>query len=342
MRNQRSPRVLFSGLVGIGTLATWTLLGAPTVGPKPGGALPKPTPAPILKLPANAQQAKVKLVPNLPNAPKTSRTPGQPWLTRAFGTKCIIGGECLIFGAELGTRASGQKTPAGMYLSYYPKAGGSITDNKLEPTNWTPTVLGFKPPSGMNPGLRYTVLVRNAQGKAISNSVDLDVVALPNPRTTPDFDGDGTPSVEAGGTDCDDFNKDRAPARTEKADANDIDEDCNPTTYGRRDDDNDGAPDARACNVGITGAGMDRKAVWYCGSDCDDSLSAVKPDAMLCDTRDTSVIFVCTTKPSWTVDPRDSPGSDGWLPPYTCESIAPGARCLQQPNRLGVCQVGAP
>jgi hypothetical protein len=76
-------------------------------------------------------------------------------------------------------------------------------------------------------------------------------VALPNPRTTPDFDGDGTPSVEAGGTDCDDSNKDRAPARTEKADATDIDEYCNPTTYGRRDDDNDGAPDARACNVGI-------------------------------------------------------------------------------------------
>src|SRR5262249_11017803 len=120
------------------------------------------------------------------------------------------------------------------------------------------------------------------------------------------------------------------------------DEDCEPTTYGRRDADADGEPDIRACNTSVTGSGMDRKAVWYCGTDCDDSLSAVKRDAMVCDPRDTSVIFVCTPKTSWTFDPREVGGSEGYLPPFTCESFAPGARCLMQPNRLGVCQVGAP
>src|SRR5262245_33622843 len=67
---EASRGVLFTGLIGIGTLATWTLLGAPTVVPKPGGAAPKPTPAPLLKLPASAKKSNVKLVPNLPNASK--------------------------------------------------------------------------------------------------------------------------------------------------------------------------------------------------------------------------------------------------------------------------------
>ncbi|HEY3494314.1 MAG TPA: hypothetical protein VGK73_06500, partial [Polyangiaceae bacterium] len=336
---EASRRVLFTGLISFGTLATWTLLGAPAVGPKPGGAAPKPMPAPIIKLPGNAQKSKVKLVPNLPNAQKTSRTAGEPWFTRPLNSKCVPGEGCSILGSDLGTRAAGQKTPAGMYLSYYPANGGVVTDIKLEAASWSPTLVSFKVPSGMNAGLRYSVVIRNAQGKAASNKVDINVVVRPDPRTNPDSDGDGYPSVAAGGTDCDDLDGNRSPGRTETVDANDVDEDCDPKTYGHRDADLDGVPDVRACNVGLSAAGQ---PVWYCGSDCDDSLSAVKPDSMVCDPRDTSVIFVCTAKPSWTIDPRETLGSDGFFPPYTCESIAAGARCLMQPNRLGVCQVGAP
>jgi hypothetical protein len=338
MRNQRSRGILLTGLLGIGTLATWTLLGAPTLVPG-GKARPTPQPAPSLRLPPNAKKATTRLVPNLPNAPKTSRAPGQPWLTRPVSTKCVVGGECLILGNSLGQRAPGQKSPLGMVLSFH--ASGTVGDTRLEPTAWTPTVVGFKAPPTMAAGHRYTVLIRNAQGKAASNAVELDVVAIPNATTTPDFDGDDEPSVAAGGLDCDDFNNRRSPRRTEQADADDLDEDCSPVTFGVVDADGDGAPSVGACNVGITGTGLDRTAVWYCGSDCNDTLAAIKPGEMTCDSRDTSLVFVCTAKASWPVDPRTTAG-DGCQTPYPCDYFAAGARCVGQPNGRGVCQVGAP
>jgi hypothetical protein len=338
MRNQRSRRILLTGLLGIGTLATWTLLAAPTLAPG-GQARPSPQPAPSIRLPPNAKKGTTRLVPNLPNAPKTSQTPGQPWLTRPFSTKCLVGTECLIVGSSLGQRAPGQKAPAGMYLSFYET--GTVGDTKVEATAWTSTVVGLKLPPTMAAGHRYTVLIRNAQGKAVSNAVELAVVAPPNATTTPDFDADGERSVAAGGLDCDDFDKRRGTGRTEQADPNDLDEDCNPTTFGVADADGDGAPSVSACNVAITGAGLDRTAVWYCGSDCDDTRPAIKPGEMTCDSRDTSLVFVCTAKTSWPVDPRTTAG-DGCQTPYPCDYFAPGARCVGQPNGRGVCQVGAP
>jgi hypothetical protein len=65
----------------------------------------------------------------------------------------------------------------------------------------------------------------------------------------PDKDGDGEDSIACGGADCDDNDRNRAPARTEVCDANDVDEDCDPTTFGKRDADNDGYFDAQCRNI---------------------------------------------------------------------------------------------
>ncbi|HEX2880861.1 MAG TPA: hypothetical protein VHO25_15120 [Polyangiaceae bacterium] len=322
-----------------------TLLGAPGTGPKlqPGGKAPGPGPivrsAPSIRLPANATRATTQLVPNLPGGPKTSRTAGQPWFLRPFSTTCVPGAECLVTGYDFGQHAPGQSAPAGMYLSFY-TAGTTVSDTRLVATAWTASVIGFKVPATMHSGQRYTLLVRDTQGKAISNGVTVSIQALPDPAVSPDFDQDGERSIAAGGTDCDDFNKHRAPARTEVGDANDLDEDCNTETFGRRDLDSDGYPDVNACNVGITGTGLDRKAVWYCGSDCNDSQVAIFPGEMACDARDPTLIFVCKAQTSWTVDPRMT-ANDGCMTPYTCSSMVAGGQCVHQPNGRGVCQAAS-
>jgi len=74
----------------------------------------------------------------------------------------------------------------------------------------------------------------------------------------PDVDGDGHDSIACGGGDCDDDDAQRNPGNMEICDASDVDEDCDPVTYGFRDADMDGDPDARCCNGE------------NCGSDCDD------------------------------------------------------------------------
>jgi hypothetical protein len=93
--------------------------------------------------------------------------------------------------------------------------------------------------------------------------------------TNHDADGDGTDSVACGGTDCDDADPHRAPTLTEICDTANLDEDCDPATFGVRDADADGFPDARCCN-GTT-----------CGDDCDDSHGAVHPGQVeTCDALD--------------------------------------------------------
>jgi hypothetical protein len=83
----------------------------------------------------------------------------------------------------------------------------------------------------------------------------------------PDADDDGVAAIACGGSDCDDTNPGRAPGLTEVCDVSGIDEDCDPSTFGVRDADGDGFPDARCCN-GAT-----------CGTDCDDTLGSVHPTA---------------------------------------------------------------
>ncbi len=79
--------------------------------------------------------------------------------------------------------------------------------------------------------------------------------------TTADADGDGIAAVECGGTDCDDGDATRFPGNVETCDDAEggaHDEDCDPTTFGARDLDGDGAIDAACCNGD------------NCGTDCDD------------------------------------------------------------------------
>jgi hypothetical protein len=83
-----------------------------------------------------------------------------------------------------------------------------------------------------------------------------------------DADGDGARDATCGGTDCDDANPSRYPGAMEVCDAADFDEDCDSETFGFRDADGDGFPDARCCN----GAN--------CGDDCNDARPGVNPEAL--------------------------------------------------------------
>ncbi|MEZ4339322.1 MAG: MopE-related protein [Sandaracinaceae bacterium] len=88
----------------------------------------------------------------------------------------------------------------------------------------------------------------------------------------PDLDGDGSGAAtctDAEGTplglDCDDADPRRWGGNREVCDEANVDEDCDPSTYGLVDEDGDGHPSARCCN-GDT-----------CGDDCDDTRPAVAP-----------------------------------------------------------------
>lgn len=85
-----------------------------------------------------------------------------------------------------------------------------------------------------------------------------------------DEDEDGVPSTTCGGTDCDDTDARRYPGASEVCDAENLDEDCNSSTYGFVDLDSDGSNDARCCNVSETGTSI-------CGDDCDDTRRVVNP-----------------------------------------------------------------
>lgn len=79
-----------------------------------------------------------------------------------------------------------------------------------------------------------------------------------------DADRDGVDASACGGTDCDDDDADRFPGNPERcdADAPEHDEDCRPTTFGRRDVDADGYVDDRCANAFD---GVEAR-----GDDCDD------------------------------------------------------------------------
>jgi len=95
-----------------------------------------------------------------------------------------------------------------------------------------------------------------------------------------DTDGDGELPIECGGADCDDNDPARYPGNMEICDAMDRDEDCDPRTFGFRDNDMDGAPDALCCNEAADGTRM-------CGADCNDANAVVGGSAIeACDTLD--------------------------------------------------------
>ncbi|MEM9073621.1 MAG: putative metal-binding motif-containing protein, partial [Myxococcota bacterium] len=94
---------------------------------------------------------------------------------------------------------------------------------------------------------------------------------------SPDADRDGEPSIDCDGADCNDADPRTFPGNTEICDLDAHDEDCDPTTFGVRDQDMDGFPDALCCNI-------DREGTPICGTDCDDTIRIVHPtEAESCD-----------------------------------------------------------
>ena len=127
----------------------------------------------------------------------------------------------------------------------------------------------------------------------------------------PDHDGDGHRSIRCGGDDCDDQDANRFPGRMEVCDAEGHDEDCDPMTYGRRDQDKDGEDDFRCFNRAGR-AGFNR------GTDYDDSNPAIRAGSMICDGPDAVVV------------------SGSFLASVPCPT---GTNCVVQPNRTGICIV---
>lgn len=148
----------------------------------------------------------------------------------------------------------------------------------------------------------------------------------PRPTTSrrePDQDGDGHDSLAFGGDDCDDDDVNRFPGNTEICDAEHHDEDCDPATFGMRDADGDGYPDARCCN-------SSREGHFTCGTDCDDGNAVIHPDAQVC-ARSTRSVLVCAPEAG-----RETfTSSEG--PPWKRVSCPEGGRCVPQPNGTGLC-----
>lgn len=123
-----------------------------------------------------------------------------------------------------------------------------------------------------------------------------------------DRGGDGHPSAECGGDDCNDGDAEVYPGCIEACDARSKDEDCNPETYGHLDNDQDGEDDARCCNV-RTGD------VWICGTDYDDSRYEVRRGSQVCD------------------------GTKVFTDQFGTVACPQGTVCVPQPNEQGVCGV---
>lgn len=82
-----------------------------------------------------------------------------------------------------------------------------------------------------------------------------------------DVDDDGFPSVDCGGTDCDDGDGEINIDADEVCDRAHVDEDCNPETFGGEDADGDLLDTSACCNARDDGL--------KCGPDCDDSLPGI-------------------------------------------------------------------
>lgn len=155
--------------------------------------------------------------------------------------------------------------------------------------------------------------------------------ASPPPPAERDGDGDSHVNHALGGDDCDDNDANRYPGNHEICDTAHHDEDCNPATYGERDADRDGYPDARCCNR-QPGRGL------ACGSDCDDTNAAIHPDAQAC-SREAGFVLVCRPRPDSGTD-RGAQADffaspEG--PPWARVPCGAGTRCAAQPNGTGVC-----
>jgi len=103
---------------------------------------------------------------------------------------------------------------------------------------------------------------------------------MPSCEVEEDADGDGHLAILCGGDDCDDNDPGRFPGNPEFCDAEGRDEDCDSTTFGDRDTDNDGFIDQRCCNTDADGVAL-------CGDDCDDFNRTRNPaETEVCDELD--------------------------------------------------------
>ncbi|HTQ46887.1 MAG TPA: hypothetical protein VMI75_29235 [Polyangiaceae bacterium] len=178
-----------------------------------------------------------------------------------------------------------------------------------------PVVVGNVPlPRSLFPAAR--VFSGTPQPWGVSRVVGTVPPAAPPPPYSPppcnadggDADGDGHKRIACGGDDCDDTDASRYPGNVEVCDPSNHDEDCDPSTYGHRDDDGDGEVSWNCCNVA-----SDSRA--YCGLDCDDSNAAIRFGVQRC--LDAKTADVC----GW--------GSVG------CPSGT--TKCVSQANGTGVC-----
>ncbi|MFK7990078.1 MAG: MopE-related protein [Sandaracinaceae bacterium] len=84
-----------------------------------------------------------------------------------------------------------------------------------------------------------------------------------------DADEDGSIAIECGGDDCDDNDANRFPDNVEVCDAEGHDEDCDLSTFGDLDADEDGSISDTCCNPSSDGGAP------TCGNDCDDARANV-------------------------------------------------------------------
>ena len=132
-----------------------------------------------------------------------------------------------------------------------------------------------------------------------------------------DEDGVGDASCLDGfgrslGADCDDDDPTVYAGNLEVCDADDVDEDCNPNTFGSSDDDGDGLVSVGCCNR--TDDGL------KCGTDCNDMNAAIVHGSQVCVPFEDQAVDICQIDGSY------------------LKSICPQqGRCITQPNGTGVC-----
>jgi hypothetical protein len=140
-------------------------------------------------------------------------------------------------------------------------------------------------------------------------------------HNAPDADDDGVGDASCTdldgvplGADCDDQNPRVFRGAVEVCDAEDIDEDCDPSTFGNSDNDGDGLVSNECCNLGANGEPR------RCGTDCDDDLLAVIPGAQTCLPDGPLQVRICQADGTWDKVACPSQGA-----------------CAPQPNGTGVC-----